>query len=195
LVGDRAQQLDLLAERLPRGLTMLVERQKSRLAALTGQLSPARLREGASRRRNDLVLLSGRLAFGLGRSSRDARSRFANLGARLSLDPAQRQAARGRSDLTKLSAQLETLASAQIKRAGERLAAAERMRQTLGYRETLKRGYAVIRDGAGQVLPEKAKAASAKGLEIEFRDGRLKVGSGSMPKPGGRKSDDQGSLF
>ena len=70
------------------------------------------------------------------------------------------------------------------------------MRQTLGYRETLARGYAVIRDGSGAVVTSKARAQTAAGLEIEFEDGRLAMGGGSAParkdKP---KPPDQGSLF
>ena len=86
----------------------------------------------------------------------------------------------------------------------------DRMRQTLGYRETLKRGYAVVR--AGETLVTRAaEAAAAATLEIEFHDGRVAAhpGAGSAPAPGpaapaaptprrrSRKDEppEQGSLF
>jgi exodeoxyribonuclease VII large subunit len=64
---------------------------------------------------------------------------------------------------------------------------------TLGYAETLRRGYAVVR-GDGAVVTTKAGAEKAAALEIEFADGRLALGG----KARARKTDggpEQGSLF
>lgn len=83
------------------------------------------------------------------------------------------------------------------------------MRQTLGYTETLRRGYAVVRGGDGDVVTTKIAAGKAGGaLEIEFADGVLTVGGGGAapsgsgtppkakparkPKP---PAPEQGSLF
>ncbi|MFO8126746.1 exodeoxyribonuclease VII large subunit, partial [Yoonia sp.] len=66
----------------------------------------------------------------------------------------------------------------------ERLAqleALDRLRETLGYVETLKRGYAVVR-GDGAVVTTKGAAQKAKALEIEFADGRLNVSKGTQGK-------------
>ncbi len=80
----------------------------------------------------------------------------------------------------------------------ERLAALERLRQTLGYTETLKRGYAVVRSGA-QVLTTRAAAKDHARLEVEFSDGTLGVMTESGPARVRRASSkdeaDQGSLF
>ena len=67
------------------------------------------------------------------------------------------------------------------------------MRQTLGYTETLARGYAVVRAGETVVT----STASAKGaLEIEFSDGRVEVQAGSAARGKGKtKPPEQGSLF
>ena len=79
----------------------------------------------------------------------------------------------------------------------DRLQTLDRMRQTLGYKETLKRGYAVVR-GDGDVVTTKAAAAKARALEIEFSDGRLALDDDrkapakkAKPKP----PPEQGSLF
>ena len=62
-----------------------------------------------------------------------------------------------------------------------RLDALERLRETLGYVETLKRGYAVVR-GDGQVVTGKSGAEAAKSLEIEFADGRMTVSQDRQSK-------------
>ena len=65
----------------------------------------------------------------------------------------------------------------------ERLRALDRLRETLGYTATLKRGYAVVR-GDGAVVTDKAAAEAYQLLEIEFRDGRVEVArGGARPKP------------
>ncbi len=60
------------------------------------------------------------------------------------------------------------------------------MRQTLGYTETLKRGYAVVR-GDGAVVTTTTAAAKASALEIEFADGRL-LGRRRQPAKGQTKA-------
>ena len=74
-----------------------------------------------------------------------------------------------------------------------RLDALDRTRATLGYAETLKRGYAVIW-GDGAVVTSKAAAEKAAALEVQFHDGRLALGARPARKPreGG---GEQGSLF
>ena len=59
-----------------------------------------------------------------------------------------------------------------------RLEGLDRLRETLGYVETLKRGYAVVR-GDGAVVTGKAAAQKAQSLEIEFADGRMTIEGGS----------------
>ena len=79
-----------------------------------------------------------------------------------------------------------------------RLAALDRTHQTLGYRETLKRGYAVVR-GDGAVVMTKGAAEKAGALEIEFSDGRLALDGTAKPPAKKTKPKppppEQGSLF
>ncbi len=96
-----------------------------------------------------------------------------------------------------------------VERRRLRLDGLERLRLTLGYRETLARGYAVIRAQSGVVITNVAAAKTAAALEIEFQDGRLSVATGKGPqgetagrgrlkKPKSRKKPDpdgQESLF
>ena len=104
---------------------------------------------------------------------------------------------RRRLDLANKSARLSAIANAQLLGWTTRIDALERMRQTLGYTETLKRGYTVVR-GDGNVVTTAKAAGKAKELEIEFSDGRLPLGGTSVTaktKTTKKPLSDQGSLF
>ena len=104
--------------------------------------------------------------------------------------------------LRSTSARFSQVAGASVERRRERLDALERLRMTLGYTQTLARGYAVIRSG-DVVLTQKAEAEAHAALEIEFADGRLGVTpTGAAPKAAPKKlakkpepGGGQGSLF
>ena len=114
---------------------------------------------------------------------------------RLTLRPIAREIAAQRDRLTTLSRRLEDAQRGRTDGLRTRLDALDRLRETLGYKATLERGYAVVR-GDGQVLTNKAAAEAASGLEIEFADGRLKLGGGPAPRKTAKpKPPEQGSLF
>lgn len=86
-----------------------------------------------------------------------------------------------KTDVTRRRAQLDGL---------------ERLRLTLGYRATLKRGYAVIRDNEANVITGIKSARNAAALEIEFHDGRMVPSAAPTVKRSVKpKPDEQGSLF
>ncbi|MBL4805857.1 MAG: exodeoxyribonuclease VII large subunit, partial [Rhodobacteraceae bacterium] len=101
-----------------------------------------------------------------------------------------------RRDLTRVSTGFQAAATRQISDWRQNLTALERMRQTLGYKNTLKRGYAVVW-GDGDVVTTSKTAKKAETLEIEFTDGRMKIGAKPKPvKPKPSSSgNSQGSLF
>jgi exodeoxyribonuclease VII large subunit len=164
----------------PRLLLDLVARRRDRLeerARALGQAGDRRLERTGER----LGLLAQRLTPALGRA-------FADAG---------REIARSREKLVALEVRLQAAPALRLADLGKRLDALDRTRQTLGYHETLRRGYAVVRGEAG-VVTSKAAAEAAGALEIEFHDGRLglaarpaKPAKPTPPKPGGA----QGSLF
>ena len=55
-----------------------------------------------------------------------------------------------------------------------KLESLDRLRETLGYKETLNRGYSVVRAGGSIMTSVSAVVDKAK-LEVEFRDGRIEV--------------------
>lgn len=152
-----------------------MQRRRLRLAELSAPLRPASLRALVSARRDHL----------------------AHLGSRLSPRALEREIAAQGERLTRLSDRLNSAQTTRIERLRQRLESADRLRETLGYKATLARGYAVVRDDQGALLTTRAQAAKAAALQIEFADGTLDTG-GAPAKPASKpkqKPPEQGSLF
>ncbi len=181
ILGERLQSFDGLTARLDGALKGLAERKRRELAEKTGGFGPQILK-GFLRERNDRLIGANRMGPTLARLVSTKRDQLKRTD-RLSPDLLRRVV---------------------IKRDQDRLAALDRMRQTLGYMETLGRGYAVVRTGSGAVVADLAAAQTQAALEIEFRDGRLATANAGAPskKPKATKppakpktGGDQGSLF
>ena len=196
LLSGPAQRLDLWSERLPNALVRSVEKRRGRLYELSGSLKPVLLSRALKEKRQSLhkeaTALSPSMFRGLDRK-RDLLARRAD---RLTVSPILRDINTKQDRLKNLARRLSTAGQAQIKDWRTRLDGLDRLRETLGYKETLKRGYAVVR-GDGDVVTSQAVAKKATALEIEFADGRMTVGASTSKgstKPK-RKAPEQGSLF
>ena len=127
------------------------------------------------------------------------RRRLDNTAARLNLHTLRRDIDSKRRDLDGLTRRLSDAATRQQQGWHDRLAGLDRLRETLGYKATLKRGYAVVR-GDGRCCYDQGQGAKARCLAIEFADGVLGVGRmrretrAQSPKPKD-PPPDQGSLF
>ena len=88
-----------------------------------------------------------------------------------------------------------------------KLESLDRLRETLGYKETLNRGYSVVR-AEGSVMTSVSAVVNKAQIEVEFRDGRIGVcitGKATNEKKQATKAKDntkikgkiptQGSLF
>ena len=196
------QRFDLADTRLRQGLLHLTNLKRARFTQAAARLSPGLLGARLAARREALTARSARLGPALQRNTRDQRAR---------LDTAATALARGLQARARLHADAGRRLDDLWARAGQairrrhrieadRLAALDRMRNSLGYRQTLERGYAVVRDG-GRVLTTAEAARGAGALEIEFRDGRMTPGTGDQPTPRPARSparkppEGQGSLF
>lgn len=176
LTETARQRLDRAAQRLPAALQALSQRKRLALSEISAAVRPDTAR----------------------RLTRDARQRFSDRAARLRPDLLHRDRLEKSRALRTAFQSITGLATAQLDAHRLRLTALERTRATLGYTETLRRGYAVVR-GEGAVVTTTTAAASAKSLEIEFADGRLPVPSNKKttdkPVAGKPKTPNQGSLF
>ncbi|MGG7645718.1 exodeoxyribonuclease VII large subunit [Rhodovulum sp. YNF3179] len=205
LVQYPAQRLDHFAGRLPGAIRGLVQARQIALARVGARLKPSDLVAQGGRR---LDGLAARLPAALSLAA--GRKRAGLDGAAAGLRPAllRRAADQRRRDLDQLTRRFARAADRQTADWRARLDGLERLRQTLGYTETLKRGYAVVRAGTA-VVTTRAAAEKAGALEIEFQDGRLPVGAagggsaggapgGGAPRKAPRKPGgppEQGSLF
>lgn len=168
-----------LSDRLGPGLSAAITRKRAEFNRLAGQAGAGVLTGFLAGERRHLAGLAGRLAPAVARLARDA----------------ARDNARARADLDGLARRLAQAERARLDMLADRLASLDRTRATLGYTETLRRGYAVVRAG-GAVVTTKASAETHSALEVEFADGRLPVLTGGPARPKrGRPGGDQGSLF
>ena len=174
LLSDRAQRLDALGDRLPRALAASVAGRR----ALAGRgpaarFSPALLTGALARRRDRLEDRGARLAPALSGRARREGERLLALSARLQPGrEAERLAAR-RRQVSELFARLTRARDAETARRRERLAAAGRLLDSVSYRKTLERGFAVVRDETGAVLTDASRAQAGEALRIDLAAGDL----------------------
>ena len=168
---QRNQRATDLARALPRPDTLLSQ-PRQRLDLNTERL-PNALRARTNAGRMALSRLEGRMTPNTLRAAlRTQNQRLQTATARL--------APRAQSQVAALRAKLDAL---------------DRMRLSLGYEETLKRGYAVVW-GDDAVVTSHKDLKSAETVEIEFADGRKPVTPTAQKKPKQKTPPpDQGSLF
>ncbi|WP_121064152.1 exodeoxyribonuclease VII large subunit [Chachezhania antarctica] len=194
------QRLDQSGEALGAALERYVSRRRVTLSELGGGLRPSVLNRLIANERRSLTGTAARLGPGLARSVAARRDRFDARAQRLTPRPLQRDAADKAEKLETLTRRLSRAGTAQLSALQSRLEAADRLRETLSYKATLARGYAVVRAGE-DVVTDRAAAESAPLLEIEFRDGRVQAipqGDKPVTKPKTKatpKPPEQGTLF
>ena len=176
LVEGPRQRLDYLGERLPAALREAAA--KKRLQMSEAALRPGILARRLSEDRRRLDALAKRLVPALEGRTRDHRRVLAQTSRGLRPEMLQLRVDRQSERLDGLLRRLSDRASRQQAERTAKLEGLDRLRETLGYVETLKRGYAVVR-GDGAVITGKPAAQNAKSLEIEFADGRIAVGKAS----------------
>ena len=161
LLGLRQQRFDDLADRLPRALRGAAARWRLRVERGTQALRPA--------------LLDRRVAM--------ARDRLATLDTRLAASLARLVAA-DRHKLTRSEARLRPLLLASRRdRAATRLSSAARLLDTLGPRQVMARGYAIVLRGDRTPVTAAASARAEAVLTLGFHDGEVAV-STNIPRQG-----------
>lgn len=201
LTDPARQRFDLFAERLEPALRGFVRSRRDRLNALP--LSLSALRASLRLRRDRLTELARRVPLAREREFRRTAERLTQLAERLSrartrnLAEASRQIARQRDRLATLASRLISTGPRLLPPRRERLDRLDRLRVTLGYEETLKRGFAVVH-GPDGVLTSAAQAAQTPHFDIQFGDGRMGARPDTTPaRPARRKAapKEQKSLF
>ena len=191
-----------LSERLVRGLGRGLEDRRRTVRDLSRALP----------RREDLVQLpqqrldavAGRLGAGLQALVHRQRTRLVQAGARLSPRLVGEQAARGRTRVADLVHRAALAIRRRLDDAGRKLAAAAKLVETLSYKATLERGFALVRAADGSLHRRAADLKVGEGVALQFADGSAAATIDGAPgtpapkpggKPSGKKSANQGSLF
>ncbi|MEP1586395.1 MAG: exodeoxyribonuclease VII large subunit [Tateyamaria sp.] len=193
LVEGPRQRLDVLGGRLGPALISGVQHRRVRLSDVSGSLRPAMLGRQLRTESQRLDVMSDRLAPALGRIAARRREQLEARSARFAPRLLMQDVEQAKVRLGTVSSRLQAVGTRQITELRARLEAMDRLRETLSYKATLARGYAVVR-GGGEIVTTKADAEAASGLEIEFSDGKLKLGGGATKKAKA-KPPEQGSLF
>ena len=174
LTEQARQRLDLFSGRLEPGLTGLLARRRDRLAAL--RLPSLRDFVGAKRQRRDALV--ARLAPAMRNRLQRRGDRAQAQGERLAASLARiigttRRAVQTQTErLGDLTARLRAAPRRAITARRDALARLDRTRQTLGYQETLKRGFAVVH-GPDGLITSAATATRTPHFQVEFADGRM----------------------
>lgn len=192
LTDPARQRFDLFALRLEPALRGFVRSRRERMSALPLSLSALRgfMRGGRDR----LSGLSGRLSPAASRQQTRRHERLLDLGQRLDRardrmrSDAAKAVARDRQQLAGLTLRLAAGAAQITALRKDHLARMDRLRQTLGYHQTLERGFAVLRGPGGQVVTTVASAHAAGQVQIQLQDGHVDASINSIdqtpPEPG-----------
>ncbi len=192
-----------LSGRLIRATTRLADERRMRLIALARALPGAEDLLARAQQRFDE--LAGRLPRALHASTHHHHSELARAAAGLRPFILRQKLARAGRDLDLVWGRAAPALSRVLHEAETRLGGTARLLTSLGYRQVLARGYAVVRDAGGQVVTRAAGVRLGDALDIEFHDDTVssvvtgadaKHRSRRLRAPSGKRgSDDQGSLF
>jgi exodeoxyribonuclease VII large subunit len=212
LLAKARQDLDALAERLPRALKANAQIHHTAFSRIAGRLNPAPLRTQVSRCREKLAAstMRGRRAIEVLQDRR--RERFAGAALRLSVALRRNVEAHG-IRIARERERTETLGQRAARamqaivahKAGE-LDRLSQLLDALSYRGVLARGFALVRDTARRPIRSATAASPGLALEIEFADGRVGVRAEGAatpltpprigrPRKRGEPDPNQGNLF
>jgi exodeoxyribonuclease VII large subunit len=198
LLGRAAQQLDDCAERLPHALHARMERCALHVQGLSARLrSPAQLLQDTALR---LASQFDRLAYQLRALLRDHARQLERLTTRLSADRLQARLAGHESKLADLAVRRDGALARTLRDATQRLAGSSSLLASLSYQGVLARGFALVRDQYGRLVPSATRGGGETALEIQFYDGRVSVlvarsGAPKQARPGPRALGDQRRLL
>jgi len=185
------------------GMQRSLEERRTRVAALARGLPDLPMLIGHATQRLDDW--SGRLAVALLGWLRLREQHFTRVAAGLRRGVLEQPIARGRERTEELAARLPGLIQRLVAEAARRLAASAQFMESLSYQRVLDRGFALVRDAAGEPVTGIAGAKPGTDVTIRFRDGEAgarisgtaAAQAAPAPRPAKRakRDDDQGTLL
>ena len=171
--ADLMGWLSSMEERRVRSLSSSLEIKRQRLKDLSrGLPAPADLVAMAAQR---LDTVSDRLPRALSAVSNNKRTLLLQTSAGLRGRLLQNKLIDRAKEMNRFVKSIEANIRLIIQRNQSALDGLERIRQTLGYEATLRRGYTVVRNKDGKLITRLKEADVNKELEIEFYDGKTSL--------------------
>jgi exodeoxyribonuclease VII large subunit len=200
LISLPRQRFDATAMRLGRSLSGFARASRSRVDVVCTRLTPRLLTVRLDRAGDRLTALDKQVFTAYGRGLQKRRIAFARPSGRLQPGLLRYPAERGRDRLRTQGERASRAFSTAVARARQKLLARAQLLNSLGYKNVLERGFAVVRDGNGAMLRRVEAARTAGRIEIQFADGR--VGAHTQAEDTGKKpaikrikERDQGRLL
>ena len=191
MLEERSQTLDNWADRLPRAAVNVTQQARARLNEASARLvSP---REQLSEKRGRLENAALRLDGAMKSALQMQQSRLDRAAAGLRPSDAKRDIARADKQIIDLGTRLQGAVRNTLAREAEGLARYDRLLESYSYRNVLKRGFAVVRDGAGNLVGKSSDLVIGETYDLEMGDGITPVTAGegaatSKPQKGGDDS-------
>src|SRR5215212_8935726 len=193
LLAEPRQKLDSLGERLPRALKANAEIHHKEFLKCATKLAPQLLRarvRAESERVGNLISRARRCTL-VHREKR--RHQFATIGLRLdaavrsNIASHRQRVVRDRERVAALFERGDRAINRLIERRFAALDRADKLLAALSYQGVLARGFALVRNEAGQPLRSALAVAQDQPLDIEFTDGHVKAvataAQGAPPQP------------
>lgn len=204
LVALPRQRFDVAAARLSRALSANTHAHGTRFAGLRSRLSVGLVERSLDLIRRQLTRAEERNAQAFNAVIAARRHRYDRVAVRLRPSIVATPSTAARQRLQQLDGRLTGAVELRLERRRTRFGSLAKLLDTLSYKNVLARGYALVRDSAGDPIRSSKGIAPGTALGIQFGDGTIDAvaSSGGTPAPvrsrkSSKKSDapDQGQLF
>ncbi len=175
LVALPRQRFDAAAGRLPRALSANTQAHGTRLARVSGRLTPQLVGQRIARARDRLDAIGRFSRQFLGRGLDLRRARLDKAGLRLKPQSLKLELRRAGQRNVEIKGRLAAAMSSRILQARRALEAETKLLYSLSHRSVLARGFALVRDDAGEMVRSVGAIGDGQRLELELADGRRKV--------------------
>ena len=194
LLESPRQLVDTRGARLAPALMSGVQRRKIRLADVSGSLRPGMLTRALQAEDRQVKDKAARLRPALMRALSTKTEQLETRARRYRPAVLEQDYRRKKQHFDDVVQRLGKVGEHNLDGARRKLDALGRLNETLSYKATLARGFAVVRS-EGAVVTDSKTAKTASSLEIQFADGRVTVGGKTASKKSAGKPPEQGSLF
>jgi exodeoxyribonuclease VII large subunit len=109
---------------------------------------------------------------------------LARSAGRLTLSPMRNRVVEARRRVPELSARSARALTQLVARRRDKFNGEAKLLQSMSYKSVLARGYAVVRDKSGKMVPVAAQVKPGAALSIEFNDGAVDVTASAKPGQG-----------